>query len=350
MIDAHAPSHRLTEAPSSNVTPAPNLPAFHRILLIHFGQMGDAVLAQPAARALREHFVGADITVLASPAAVEIFRLGGFERTWKVDRVRWKHHRLRAVFEIPRLVMQLRRARFDLSVDLHSLKETSLLAWAAGIPTRVAMLRPTRSYPCLITLKPPPDDADGVLLDRYCRVLEPLGIKVRDRVPRLRVPEATAAEVEQLFARHSLVGHELLGICPGAGHSSRRWPADRFARVATELFAQYGPFKTVVFLGPEEDERALEPLRGVPEITMLRGLSIPQLAQALARCRLVLTNATGPSHIAAVMGTRVITIGEIPPFDPVASDPAKVFCVRVSGRVADIPVEDVLPTAQRMWR
>src|SRR5262245_2803304 len=117
-----------------------------RILLIHFGQLGDTILGLPAVQALRDHFPNASFCLLASTTGAEIFRMAGYRRVWPVDRVAWKRNPLRATVGIPRLVLQLRRERFDLSVDLHSYKETNLLAWASWIPTRLSMLRPTRSY------------------------------------------------------------------------------------------------------------------------------------------------------------------------------------------------------------
>jgi heptosyltransferase-1 len=277
-----------------------------RILLIHFGQLGDAVLALPAARALRAHFPNASLTLLAARGPHAVFALAGFPDVWTADRVRWKRSPLSAAFAIPRLLARLRRARFDLSVDLHSYKETNLLAALAGIPTRVAMLRPTRSWPRLITLPPPPDDPDGRLLDRYCQVLLPLGIAVPAAA---RIPALDLALEPQLDP-------PTLGICPGAGHPSRRWPADRFAALARHLAAP-----TLVFAGPEESEALLAPFATLPHCTIRRGLSLPQLAAQLARCRAVVSNATGPAHLAAAAGARVLVLGEIPAFDPVPRPP-----------------------------
>jgi len=303
-----------------------------RLLLIHFGQMGDAVLALPAARAFAAWGGAERVTVLASRSGAEIFRLAGFRSVWPVDRVRWKARPATAVWEIPRLVWQLRRQRFALSVDLHSLKETNLLAWLAGVPTRVAMLRPTRSYPRLINRPPPPDDPEAALLERYCRVLEPLGITVEDRCPRL---SPSAAETAAAAAR--LPGKDWLGVCPGAGHASRRWPAERFAAVVCAGLQAAPALRAVVFAGPEESEATLAPFRLAPRTQIVRGLSLAALAASLARCRVVLSNASGPAHVAAAVGAHVISIGEIPPFDPVGWTPDAVRVVRAHGRVVDVP-------------
>lgn len=312
---------------------------YRRVLLIHFGQLGDAVMALPAAQALSAALPAARLTVLASRGGAEIFRLAGFRNVWPVDRVRWRHHKVRAVFEIAALVARLRRQRFDLGVDLHSYKETNLLAWAAGVRTRCAMLRPTRSYPSLINLKPPPDDPDGRLLDRYCRVLEPLGIAVTDRQPRLR-PPAPPSRLELT------PGAAYMGICPGAGHPARRWPPERFVAAyrAFAAAASSSP-QLLVFAGPEEREETLAPFRAAPEARIIAGLSLAELTATLAACRVVVANASGPSHVAAAVGVSVVTVGEIPAFDPVG----RVWPVRAVGAVANVAVDEVVAAINAAW-
>lgn len=311
-----------------------------RILLIDFGQLGDAVMALPAARALRARFPRAQLTVLAALGPDAIFRLAGFE-TLPVDRVRWKRRRWVVLYAVPALLLRLRLGRFDLSVDLHSYKETNWLAFLARIPNRVAMLRPTRSIPSLINRPPPPDDPYGRLVDRYCQVLQPLGIQVSplDRIPALTPPPGPGPLNP---------GPSILGICPGAGHPSRCWPPDRFAEVARAWLAR--GTRVVVFAGPEEDATILDPLIAIPGIEVARDLSIPELTAALAACRVVLTNPTGPSHIAAAVGARVLTLGEIPAFDPVPVRPhGAVVALRASGSIDSITVPEVLAILERLW-
>ncbi|MGH9412570.1 MAG: glycosyltransferase family 9 protein [Terriglobales bacterium] len=316
-----------------------------RILLIHFGQLGDAVMALPAARALRARFPRAQLVVLAARGPDAIFRLAGFDQgrneVWPVDRVVWKRARWRVLYAIPALLFRLRLRRFDLSVDLHSYKETNWLAFLAGIPNRVAMLRPTRSIPSLINRQPPPDNPEGRLLDRYCQVLQPLGIQVS---PADRIPTLTPSAVPYPLSPNPSV----LGLCPGAGHPSRRWPADRFAAIAREY---QGRARVVVFAGPEEAASILDPLAVISGVEIAQGLTIPELTAALAACRVVVSNPTGPSHIAAAVGTRVLTLGEIPAFDPVPVPPRGALVpLRAHGLIASITLAEVLAALDDLWQ
>jgi len=309
-----------------------------RILLIHFGQLGDAVLALPAARALQAHFAQSALTVLAARGPHAVFQMAGFAPVVPVDRAGWKRAPVRALWGVPLLLARLRLGRYDLSVDLHSYKETNWLAFLAGIPKRVAMLRPTRSVARLINVPPPPDDPYGRLLDRYCRVLEPLGIEVSDRVPRLPLPKSAGFRPAR----------PTLGLCPGAGHPGRRWPAERFAALARHAIERWQA-GVAVFAGPEEDAALLAPLRAVPGVEMVRGLSLAELTAALAACRLVVSNPTGPSHLAAAAGATLLTLGEIPAFDPVPQRPGQVTALRARGTVAALPLEEVVAAAAALW-
>jgi len=320
-----------------------------KALLIQFGQLGDAVLALPAALALREQVAHAEWTVLAPRGAHAIFEMAGFRDVWIADRVRWKNAPWTAAVQVPALVLRLRRQRFELSVDLHSYKETNLLAWCAGIPRRVAMLRPTRSWPWLITHKPRPDDPDAPILDRYCEVVAALGVAVRQRRPILVPPAAAQERVRAMFAAWAAAAGDtpILGICPGAGHPGRRWPAERFAALAGMAAGHAG--RVAVFAGPEEPEALLAPLARLPHVQIWRGLSIPELAAGLAECRVVVANATGPSHIAAAVGTRVLALGEIPAFDPVGRTPGHVVVVRARGKVTNITVVEAAAALDQLW-
>lgn len=332
-----------------------------RGLLLHFGQLGDAVMALPAAVALREATPRTCWTVLASAGADAIFRLAGFADVWSADRVRWKRAPLAAAIEVPALLWRLRRERFARVLDLHSYKETNLLAWLTGARERVAMLRPTRSWPRLITRPPKPDDPYARLVDRYCEVVGAVGVEVADRVPRLHPPALVRARVEALFAAWQTalggsVDAPVLGICPGAGHPGRRWPAERFAALIRDFQSASGTggeassrARVAVFAGPEESAAVLDPLQRLPRTEIWRGLTIAELAAALGLCRVVVSNPTGPSHIAAAVGASVLTLGEIPAFDPVAQPPAAVVAVRAPRAVGDIGVGEAGAALARLW-
>jgi ADP-heptose:LPS heptosyltransferase len=287
------------------------------ILVIDFGQLGDVVLSLPALRAIRERFAQARITVVAGRPGAPVVELSGCaDSVLAVDRVALRDGpKPMAIWRIAQLVKTVRQARFDFVIDLHSLYETNLLGYLSGAPVRLYARRPGRSLDFLSNFRPQPpiEDPSKHAVDRYLDVLKPLGIENVSRTPRLHTRVEDEKAIEELLTKAKAKRMvPLVGLFPGAGHPSRRWPLDRFAELATRL-ERSDEVQMVVLLGPEE--RALvktirESFTG--STIILDRLSIPQLAAALARLSVFVSNDTGPLHLATAVGTPVVMLLDRP--------------------------------------
>ena len=323
------------------------------ILVIDFGQLGDVVLSLPALHAIRRRFPRARITVAVGKPGKQVVELAGCaDDVLVVDRVALRDGFVPAsLWQIARIVKDVRRRRFDFVIDLHSLSETNLLGFLSGAPQRLYARRPTRSIDALSNFRPRPpvEDTKKHAVDRYLDVLAPLKVEVVSRVPRLPVlPEAQAA-VEQIFRKAKLVGDApLVGLFPGAGHPSRQWPLERFKELAERL-ERNDDVRIVVFLGPEERGRLRE-LRATfsRSTTFIEGLTIPQLAAALARLSVFITNDTGPMHIATAVGTPVVVLLGHPTNK--AYMPLEARHRVIHGRtITDISVDEAYITARSVF-
>lgn len=287
------------------------------ILVIDFGQLGDVVMSLPALRAIRERFPYAKITVAVGRPGGEIVKLSGYaNEVLEVDRVGLRDGpKLVSIGRIIKFVGQVRKQKFDFVIDLHSLSETNLLGFLSGAPRRLYARRPGRSIDLLANFepRPQPEGKSAHAIDRYLDVIKPLGIENPPRVPVLQTAAAANAAVEALLKKEKAnAGTLLVGIFPGAGNESRRWPLERFAEIADHLIRNQR-VRVVVFAGPEE--RAFLPqMRSIfPRGTIfLDKLTIPQLVSAQARLTLLISNDTGPVHIAAAVGTPVVVIMDCP--------------------------------------
>jgi ADP-heptose:LPS heptosyltransferase len=285
------------------------------ILVIDFGQLGDVVLSLPALRALREHFPEAQITVAVGKPGAEVITLSGYANvTLGVDRVSLRDGpTLISIARIVKLVKEVRRAKYDFVIDLHSLSETNLLGFLSGAPKRLYSRRPGRSLNYLANFTPPPpvedDHRKRHLVDRYLDVLLPLEITGADRNPRLRTRPLDDATIDKLLKKQQAeTGSLLVGLFPGAGHPSRRWPLERFAELA-EYLIRNDKVRPIVFAGPEERALIPEMKKLFPRATIiLDRLTIPQLAAAQARLAAFVSNDTGPMHVAAAVGTAVVLL------------------------------------------
>lgn len=285
------------------------------ILVIDFGQLGDVVLSLPALLAIRKRFPGARITVAVGKPGAEIVEMSGHaNETLVVDRVGLRDgFKPLSIVRVFGIVKDVRRRKFDFVIDLHSLSETNLLGLLSGAPKRLYARRPGRSLDYLANFRPAPpietDHRQRHLIDRYLDVLIPLEIKSAERFPKLKTRAGDDSTIERILKKAKAdAGVPLIGLFPGAGHSSRRWPLEQFAELADYLIRNDG-VKVLVFVGPEEQSFIKDMRRLFPSSSVLLDqLTLPQLAAAATRLAAFVSNDTGPMHVAAAVGTPVVLL------------------------------------------
>jgi ADP-heptose:LPS heptosyltransferase len=126
-------------------------------------------------------------------------------------------------------------------------------------------------------------------------------------VPQISLKPQAVARSAAYWAQHSLEGFPVLVVAPGSGAREKNWPLPSFAAVIGWWRDQIGG-KTVVVLGPAEEERGgLEPIL-LPGCTVARGLTLAELAAILARSDLYLGNDSGVTHMAAALGIPTVAL------------------------------------------
>ncbi len=320
------------------------------ILVIHFGQMGDVILSLPALQAIRGKFPDARITALLGKSSAMVARLADvFDEEIIVDRIELRDgNKLRSIGEIRRIIADVRRRKFDFIIDLHSLSETNLLGFLSGARTRLYANRENRSldFFAKFPTKPPLEDKSKHITDRYLEVLIPLGIENAPRFTAIRSQESDAEKVKELLRAQNAENEKLVGVFPGAGHPSRRWSLENFARLSRLLIEGAEPPRIIVFLGPEETE-----LRGAveqifPEKTVIFDkLSIPELVAAASCLSVLVSNDTGVAHLGAIAGTALVLVMDERAPTTYLPLTEKIRVVR-SGTIDQIRVEEVFRAAQ----
>ncbi len=309
-------------------------------------------MSLPALRAIRQRFPNSRITVAAGKPATDIIRLSGYSNNvLEVDRVALRDGpTLLSIARILRFVSKVRKAKYDFVIDLHSLSETNLLGFLSGAPQRLYAHRPGRSIDFLSNFKPraPSEAKEKHLVERYLDVLKPLDIPSVNRTPKLKTDPAADAAIEVILKREKIdTGSLLVGMFPGAGHPSRRWPLVRFAELADYLIRNDG-VRIIAFSGPEEADRVRTMRTLFPQSTIFFDrLSIPELVSAQARLTLFISNDTGPAHTAAAVGTSIVVmLAEPTPHNyvPVA-DGRRLICAQ---KLQDITVEQVFNIAHEL--
>ena len=325
-----------------------------KILVIDFGQLGDVVLSLPALRSIRDRFPQSQITIAVGKPGAEVINLSGYgDDTIVVDRVALRDgFKPLSLFRVVELVKDVRRRKFDFVIDLHSLAETNLLGFLSGAPKRLYSRRHGRSLEYLANFHPrPPAEAESSkrhLVDRYLDVLIPLGVKSANRVPQLKTRKADDLVVDRILGKAKVsMGTPLVGLFPGAGHPGRRWPLEKFAELADYLMRN-DDVRVLVFAGPEEQTLVSE-MRTIfpPRTLILDNLSITELASALARLAVFVSNDTGPMHIAVAVGTSVVALLDRPTpnsFVPIESHHRVMY----GERIHNITTEEVYAVAREL--
>lgn len=287
---------------------------FQNILVIDFGQLGDVVVSLPALRAVRERFADAKITLLLGKPTGEIARLAGVsDERMLVDRVALRDgNKAKSVLEIFRLVREIRRRKFDLVIDLHSLYETNLLGLLSRAKYRLFANRENRSLDLFsnFPVKPPREDKSLHHAERYFAVLKPLGIEKQDGNFRIQPPPDEIEKITELYASLGVTKKRRVGLFLGAGHLGRRWGIKKFALLAEKL-AEDGDIDILVFLGPEEADLRQEAVATMsPHAAVMPAMPLARFFAALGTLNAFVSTDTGPMHLAAIAGAPIVLITE----------------------------------------
>jgi len=286
-----------------------------RIAIIKLSSLGDVVHALPVARALRRALPSAHLTWVVEAREYAILRdhpdldavVPVDTRLWR--RLIWRPAGARQVLgKVGRLRERIRRASFDVAIDLQGLLKSGLLTAYTGAPVRIGFSagRCRERWNALFTNRhvTPPDSARHVV-DQYLALLAPLGISPGPA--EFRVPVTLKAEqrIEEYLAKEGVKpGDRLVAINPGAGHPQKRWPVARFGVLAERLATEAGA-RVLLLWGPDEAHMAREISLALPGHSALLAppTDLGELAALLKRCRLMIANDTGPLHLAAALGT-----------------------------------------------
>lgn len=278
-----------------------------RILVIRLDRIGDVVLTTPLLRALRQACPSAWIAMLVRPPCHEL--LDGHPDLNEV-LVYDKAGRHRGVLSTIRFAWRLRRQRFDTAIVVHPTHRSHWIARLAGIPRRIGYARKSG---WLLTRRVPHRKQEGSRheAEYALELLEVLGIAPTGP-PRPFVPVQPEAQrfLEDVLRREGIGPDELLvAIHPSASCVSKRWMPQRFGEVADRLI-EAQRVRVVLVAGSEDAGHAQEVARAMrhPPLNLAGKLSVGELAALLARCRLLISNDSGPVHVAAAVGTPVVAL------------------------------------------
>jgi lipopolysaccharide heptosyltransferase II len=287
------------------------------VLAVRLDAVGDVLMTTPAMRAIRASVPQARLTLLTSPGAVdaaacipELDATIAHDVPWmKATSARTDPARDLA------LIDTLRDAAFDAAVifTVHSQDPlpAALTCYLAGIPLRLAHCR-DNPYQLLTDWIRDPEAAEPIRheVQRQLDLVAAVGYRTDDTHLSFRVPPDASRRVRGLLAGLGFRdGRPWAVLHPGATAPSRRYPPERFAAAAAQLAAEDG-WRFVV-TGSESEAGLVDSVVrsiGGSAVSLAGQLSLAELGALIAIAPLVLTNNTGPAHLAAAVGTPVVDV------------------------------------------
>ncbi len=277
-----------------------------RILLTRTDRIGDVVLSTPAIKAVRDKYPDAYIVFMVRPYAKDIVEGNPYlDEAIVYD----KYGKDRSIFSTVRFALGLRKKKFDLAVMLHPTSRVHLIAYLAGIPERVGFDRKSAIF---LTKKLAHVKQKGEKheLEYTLDLLGLAGIAAKDKELFVPIRENDAKKVDELLKEHH-VGPDvpIVVINPGASCPSKRWKSENFAAICDALAAKH---KARIFIVSDEANKefagAVTKAMKYEPVNLAGKTTVGVLAALLSKCNLLISNDSGPVHIACAVGTPVISI------------------------------------------
>lgn len=277
-----------------------------KILILKPSSLGDVVQALPVLRLLKRHFPQSEIYWWLNSDLVGLLEddpdLHGI---FPFHRKGWSSGRhWRATLQT---IQQMRQCRFDWVIDLQGLARSGLIGWLSSGQTLIGLEdRREGAFGFYDITVPRPSPATHAV-DWYLQVLTRMGVPISADFTWL--PARTDVR-RQVAEKWQPFGQPWLIIHPGARWANKRWPAEFFAEAIVEV-ARRQPSVSFAILGNASDRplgRAIASAEPARCLDLTGKTSLTEMIEWIRLGELMLTNDTGPMHIAAALQKPVVAI------------------------------------------
>jgi heptosyltransferase II len=288
----------------------------HRILIVNVNWIGDVLFSTPAIRAIRKRYPRAYIACMVVPRCREALELNPHLDEILIYDEKKEYKGLGGKL---RLISALKARRFDIVFLFHRSLTRTLMVALSGIKERVGIYNPKRGF--LLNRKVEPQKSDAHKVEQFLNI-----VKAKDILPDGKNMELFISEKDEAFARDYLEsqgakeGKPVIVLNPGGNWNLKRWPAANFAELGDKLAKLFGA--RILITGAEKDAELGNAIAGMmkhePVVTCGK-TTLRQLAAVMKNADLVISNDSGPMHIAVSQGAKTIAL--FGPTDPKVTGP-----------------------------
>lgn len=287
-----------------------------KILIVNVNWVGDVLFSTPAIRAIRQRYPNAHIACMVVPRCKEVLELNPHLNELIIYDEKSGYKGLTGKLK---LVSELKGRRFDIVFLFHRSLTRTLMVALSGIKERVGVYTPKRGF--LLTRKIEPQKPGLHKVEQFLNI-----VKAGDMTSGSRNMELFISQEDEVFASEFLksrgvrFGEHIIVLNPGGNWNLKRWPAERFAELGDRLAGAYGA--KIVITGAEKDvelgNSIYKMMRRKPVVSCGK-TTLRQLAALMKCAELVISNDSGPMHIAISQGAGTIAL--FGPTDPKTTGP-----------------------------
>ena len=277
-----------------------------RVLVVQTSFLGDTVLTVPLLAEVERRFPGAHLSVLCTPLGKDLLSNHPAVDELIVDD---KNERDRGWRGLWRQAKLLRSKEFTLALCPHKSFRSGLLLFLARIPYRVGFAQSQGSFLFHVRVNRDPRRHD---VERTLSILQGVGIQSQECEPVLDLPVAKQTREKVIRELRSLgldTTRLLVGVHPGSVWATKRWSAEGFARLIGMLKENYTC--EILLFGGVGDAAVIAEVQercGGCAVSLVDKVTLHELPAALSLCDVLITNDSGPMHIAVAKGVPVVAI------------------------------------------
>ena len=284
-----------------------------KILIVRLSAIGDCILTMPMVNMLKKAWPTSQIHWIVDCGVSQLL-----ENYSPIDRViRLQKGFLLRPKEMLGLRRQLRDEQYDLVIDAQGLFKSGMLSWLTGCPRRHGFDRCHAREGASLFYSQRRHPLSEHIAQRHLELLEMCDIPmaIDDGVEPSYCDYGwqddllESSKIQFEIRSLDLEPNRFIAINPGAGWESKRWPIDRYAELADQIFSASGLRSLVVWGNARELELARTLVALSPKAAVLAPeTDLLSLSQWLHRARLFIGSDTGPMHMAAATGTTCLAL------------------------------------------
>ena len=286
-----------------------HLENINRILVIKLRAIGDVLLSTPVVQNLHYHFPFAQIDFLTDKFASDVV----IGNPWVSNVLTFDRKNDSSVG----MIRQVREKKYDLIIDLFSNPRSAIITRLSGARFRAGFPFRWRKYAYNIIIPPRAGNIHNI--DFNLDALRRLDIPVLHFQPYFPLEGWAKQFAAEWFRGENLDGKQVVGLNPSGGWYTKRWGLEHYARLGDLIGQRYGA-SIIVLWGPgeEDDARFIQQRMKIPA-QVIPKTTLSQLGAIIHRCAFIVSNDSGPMHIAASLG--IPTLGIFGPTNPLQQGP-----------------------------